>query len=55
MKTLMYLMDDLVAVYDAYHGQKETFANQGQALDGYSALANYDDLVRQIKEELENL
>jgi hypothetical protein len=55
MKELILLMDQLVTVYDAYHLQKETFANQGQALDGYSALANYDDLARQIKEELENL
>lgn len=51
----MYLVEDLIAVYIAYHNSEELVANQGQAMDGYSALANYDDLVRQLKEEMENL
>lgn len=55
MKTLLRLMEDIVAVHEAYRGGDEKISNQGQALDGYSALANYDALAVLIKEELENL
>ena len=53
MKELLRLMQELADVHDAYHNHTELVSNQGQALDGYSALANYDDIARRIKEELE--
>lgn len=54
-KTMMYLIEDLVKIHEAYHNGDEVVANQGQALDGFSALANYDDIARRLKHELENL
>lgn len=40
----------MIKVYKANHAGTELFSNQGQALDGISALANYDGLARQMKE-----
>jgi len=54
-KTMMYLIEDLIKVHEAYHNGDELVSNQGQALDGFSALANYDDIARQLKYEMENL
>lgn len=55
MKELLRLLQEMADIYDAYHGGTELVSNQGQPLDGYSALANYDDVARQIKKELERL
>jgi len=33
------IIDDLIIILDAYEGKKELVSNQGQALDGHSALA----------------
>ena len=34
-------LSDLVDILDAYKGNKTLISNQGQAMDGYSALANF--------------
>ena len=44
----MQFLLDLVKVHDAYTGGVETLANQGQAMDGFSALANYDDIAEKV-------
>lgn len=54
------LVTQLLDVLDAYEGNKTLFACQGQSMDGYSALANFLDIVRKIravhsKEEQENM
>jgi len=33
----------------------ESIANQGQALDGYAQLANYNDLANRVEEFLETM
>ena len=41
---------DLIAVLNAYEGGVETISNQGQAMDGYSALANFVSVAKRAKE-----
>jgi len=41
-------LDQLVAVYEAANTGKATLGNQGQALDGYSELANYRAILAQF-------
>lgn len=47
------LLTELVAIYDAYHGNTALIFNQGQGMDGYSALQNYDDFAKKVVEMLE--
>lgn len=47
------LLSDLVDVLDAYEGRRPTFANQGQAMDGYAALAAFVDLAQRAKRHTE--
>lgn len=41
---LLSLLRKLVLIYEG----KESFANQGQTLDGYSKLANYEAVTKEI-------
>jgi len=45
---------EMIRILNAYEGGDELISNQGQALDGYSALANFVELARRIKQEYEN-
>ena len=36
---------DIIRIKKAADGGSETFANQGQAMDGYSELANYRSII----------
>lgn len=42
----------LVRILDAYEGGVELVSNQGQALDGYSALAEFVGLAKEARELL---
>ena len=48
------ILDQLIAVLEAMEG-RPTVANQGQALDGYSALENFKAIAekaRQLRKDL---
>lgn len=47
--TTMQICRDLVSVLDAYDGQKPLVSCQGQAMDGYSALANFVDIAKSAR------
>lgn len=54
VETYSEIIDRLVRVIDAYEGQNALFSCQGQAMDGYSALAEFVDIAknaRNIKKE----
>lgn len=44
------ILKDLVNVLEAYQGSIEIIANQGQAMDGYSALHNFISIAERAKE-----
>ena len=44
------IVKNLINVLDLYKNGKQTISNQGQSLDGYSALSNFIALVEQLKE-----
>jgi len=44
------IIDDLINILDIYNGSKELISNQGQPLDGYSALANFIRIAEKSKE-----
>ena len=44
------IIDKLVELLDAYEGGTATISNQGQAMDGYSALANFVSIAKRAKE-----
>jgi len=46
---LWNIVKSLVRVLDAYDGSISLISNQGQALDGYSALANFLSIARSAK------
>lgn len=48
------ILKSLVDVLNAYEGATSLISNQGQALDGYSALASFLDIARKAKNYLEN-
>ena len=52
---LCRLAAKLVRVKDVADGGVVSFANQGQALDGYSELANYRSLIDDLRKVLETL
>lgn len=43
------IVNDLVRVLDAYENKTQLYSNQGQALDGYSALANFLDIAERAR------
>ncbi len=43
------IIDALIEVLNGYRNGVSTFANQGQAMDGLSALANFIALVEMLK------
>ena len=46
------LCEELVAIEDALSGGSVQFSNQGQALDGYSALATFRDVAARARAAL---
>jgi hypothetical protein len=48
-KELIDIINNLIRVLDAQKEGTLLLTNQGQALDGYSALANYNSLVEELK------
>jgi hypothetical protein len=43
------LIKNLIDIYDAANSLKPTHANQGQAMDGFSELRNYREIIKEIK------
>jgi len=43
------ILKSMVDVLDAYENTKETLSNQGQAMDGFSALANFLELAKEAR------
>ena len=54
LKTEKEIIQDLVDILDAYEGGAELASNQGQAMDGYSALANFVDIAEKARELVKN-
>ncbi len=52
--TMMKILIDLVNVLAAYENKNDVFSNQGQALDGYSALANFLYIANRTKDILDD-
>lgn len=52
--TVEQLVRELVFVLDAYEGKIPLISNQGQALDGYSALANFVDIAKRARAHIAN-
>ncbi len=48
--TINDILDDLVNTLDAYENKSKVFSNQGQSLDGYSALANFISIAEKARE-----
>lgn len=48
------ILRELINVLYAYENKNNIFSNQGQALDGYSALANLLSIANKAKDLLEN-
>lgn len=48
-KVVYEVVDSLIEVKQCADGGTETFANQGQAMDGYSELANYRSLIEKLE------
>jgi hypothetical protein len=45
----------LVEIKAMADGGVESVTNQGQAMDGYSELANYRDIIKEIEELIETV
>jgi len=43
------LIDQLIEIKHKADGKIETLANQGQAMDGYSELANYRNIIDKLE------
>lgn len=52
VKEMLKLLEAVCEIRDSE--DKESFSNQGQAMDGFSMLANYNDIADQIKKFLDN-
>ena len=48
------LLAKLVLTLDAYEGRDALVSNQGQAMDGYSALANFKSIAEEARDLLAN-
>ena len=48
------IVNELIYILNAYVGKTELLSNQGQALDGYSALAAFIDLAKRARTIREN-
>lgn len=46
------IIKQLIFILDCYEGQRPLLSNQGQALDGYSALAAFVSLAEKAKKKL---
>ena len=44
------IIDDLTDVINAYEAHNQLFSCQGQAMDGYSALANFVQIAKKARE-----
>ncbi|MBK7544117.1 MAG: hypothetical protein IPI57_20765 [Candidatus Competibacteraceae bacterium] len=52
MKTQHDYVKDIIAVLNAYERKDALFSCQGQSMDGYSALANFLDIARKLRNEI---
>jgi hypothetical protein len=52
VKRAVQLLREVVAIQDAQDIHNPSFANQGQAMDGYSALYNYNSVANKIRQFL---
>lgn len=43
-------VEELIKILAAYEGKKILISCQGQAMDGYTALANFVDLARRARD-----
>jgi len=50
---MAYVCQKLIDILDAYEGRNEMISNQGQALDGYSALHNFVSIARYARKILQ--
>lgn len=48
------IIRELIAVLDAYENPHPYLSNQGQCLDGYSALANFLAIAKKAKAKFED-
>ena len=48
------LKKNLLNIYHAFNNKNILVSNQGQALDGYSALANYQAIIAKLETEKQN-
>lgn len=44
-----HLVTQLIDVLNVYEGHRTLFACQGQSMDGYSALANFLDIAKKLR------
>lgn len=49
ISTVNDILDGLIVTLDAYENKTQLYSNQGQALDGYSALANFLDIAERAR------
>ena len=49
MIAYLEIIRKLIYTLDCYDGGEPLISNQGQSLDGYSALANFVELAREAK------
>lgn len=47
--TIQKIVRDMVRLLDIYEGRAPLLSNQGQALDGYSALANFVAIAQRAR------
>jgi hypothetical protein len=53
-KDIESICKDIIKVYDMLNNKEELVSNQGQSLDGYSALANFNEYALKLKQLMEN-
>jgi len=53
MSLCLECLGDMLAVKRAADGKESLYSNQGQALDGYSELYNYRQILAKIEEAVE--
>lgn len=44
------VIEDLIKILDAYEGKKSSVYNQGQVMDGYTALANFLEVAKYARD-----
>jgi len=47
-------LNALLEIYEAANSKKELISNQGQAMDGFSELAHYREILRRFNDNTNN-